>query len=259
VLGVAFDGTGLGSDGSIWGGEILLADLRRFERVAHLRPVPMPGGERAVLEPWRMALAHLRDAGVPADALSSIEPGKLRAVTQLIDSGAFSPLTSSAGRLFDAVAAIAGVRRECHYDGQPAIELEWAAERAPNDSASYEFALERPTATLPWVIDTRPVVREIAEDVRRGSSASVVARRFHTALAGAVVTTLELLRAEHGLGRVVLGGGVFANGLLLDALSSALPARGFELYRPERYPPGDGGLCLGQLAVAAARTDRGVH
>jgi hydrogenase maturation protein HypF len=256
VLGVAFDGTGLGTDGTLWGGEFLLADRLGFERVAHLRPVPVPGGDQAVREPWRMALAYLRDAGAPLDALSGVDAGALAAVSQLLERRAFSPPSSSAGRLFDAVSALTGVRRTCRYDGQPAIELEWAALRAPAEPGEYDFDLTRPATSAPWVVDTRPLVFGVAKDVQRGVSAAAIARRFHRTLVALVVRTLEQLRHERRVSRVVLGGGVFANGILLDELSALLPERGFEVHRPRRFPPGDGGLCLGQLAIAAAHAER---
>jgi hydrogenase maturation protein HypF len=256
VLGVAFDGTGLGSDGTIWGGEFLLATRHGFERVAHLRAVGMPGGDRAVLEPWRMAVAYLRDAGLDLGVLGDVGAGPLAAVSKLLEKGAFCPPTSSAGRLFDAVAALTGVRRDCHYDGQPAIELEWVALGATDDGSAYDFELARERPGAPWVLDTRPLVRGVAGDVARGVAPGVVSRRFHRTLAALVTNTLERLRAEHGVARVVLGGGVFGNGVLLDQLLVTLPARGFEPYRPERFPPGDGGLCLGQLAVAAAQAEK---
>ncbi len=256
VLGVAFDGTGLGSDGTLWGGEFLLADRLGFERVAHLRPVPVPGGDQAVREPWRMALAYLRDAGAPADALAGTEPNALAAVSRLLERRAFCPVSSSAGRLFDAVSALAGVRRTCRYDGQPAIELEWAALRAPAEQGEYDFDLARAATSAPWVVDTRPLVWGVAKDVGRGVSAAVIARRFHRTLVALVVRTLEQLRHERRVSRVVLGGGVFANGILLDELCALLPERGFEVHRPRRFPPGDGGLCLGQLAIAAAHAER---
>jgi hydrogenase maturation protein HypF len=256
VLGVAFDGTGLGSDGTLWGGEFLLADRHGFERVAHLRAVPVPGGDQAVREPWRMALAYARDAGASLSAPASVDHARFSAVSRLLEARAFCPPSSSAGRLFDAVAAIAGVRHTCHYDGQPAIELEWAALRAPEARGVYDFELARASRSAPWVVDTRPLIRDVVRDVERGTSPEDIARRFHRTLVALVIATLERLRDERGVRTVVLGGGVFANGILTDALVAELPERGFEVHRPRRFPPGDGGLCLGQLAVAAAHAER---
>jgi hydrogenase maturation protein HypF len=251
VIGVAFDGTGLGSDGSIWGGEFLLCERGAFERVAHLRPVPMPGGDRAVLEPWRMGVAYAWDAGLdPRRCFSDLE-GERRAVLALLERPSSSPLSSGAGRLFDAVSALAGVCRHSSYDGQAAIELEWAAMRS-DAVGRYDFALDTSRREAPWQLDMRPLLRDVLDDLQRGAPACDVARRFHRTLVAGVVRTCELVRDTFGLERVVLGGGVFANSLLVEGLSRVLPDRGFSLYRPERFPPGDGSLALGQLAVAGA-------
>jgi hydrogenase maturation protein HypF len=251
VIGVAFDGTGLGSDGSIWGGEFLLCERAAFERVAHLRPVPMPGGDRAVLEPWRMAVAYAFDAGQDAAHFFPEHEKERRAVLKLLERRAFCPASSGVGRLFDAVSALAGVCRQSSYDGQAAIELEWAAMRS-DAVGRYDFALDQGSEGAPWQLDMRPLLRDVIEDLSRGAAACDVARRFHRTLVASVVKTCERLREAFGIARVVLGGGVFANALLVEGLSRALPDRGFSLYRPERYPPGDGSLALGQLAVAAA-------
>jgi hydrogenase maturation protein HypF len=252
VIGVAFDGTGYGTDGSIWGGEFLFCDRLHFERRAHFRPLPLPGAERAVLEPWRIALSCLVDAGEPLDLLPSRTPNELRAVGKLLESGAFSPRSSGVGRLFDAVSALCGLCSHSTYDGQAAIELEWAAHGALTDSA-YDFEFEFAANDTPHVVDTRPLVRGVARDLRGGATPAAVSRRFHRTVARIVVDTCERMRAETGHAKVVLGGGVFANAILIRELEETLPARGFELFRPRAYPPGDGGLCLGQLAVAAAR------
>jgi hydrogenase maturation protein HypF len=153
--------------------------------------------------------------------------------------------------LFDAVSALAGVCRTSSYDGQAAIELEWAAMRS-DAVGRYDFAIDQGTDGAPWQLDMRPLLRDVIEDLSRGTEACDVARRFHRTLVASVVRTCERLRETFGISRVVLGGGVFANTLLVEGLSRALPDRGFSLYRPERYPPGDGSLALGQLAVAAA-------
>jgi hydrogenase maturation protein HypF len=251
VLGVAFDGSGLGHDDLIWGGEFLLCDRQKARRVAHFRPLPMPGGESAVREPWRMAAAYAHAAGASLDVLAE-HGATLAQVLQLLERGAFCPQSSGVGRLFDAVSALLGICTRASYDGQAAIELEWAATGLSADG-EYAFELVREDSAAPWLVDTRPLVRTLLDDLSGGSDVRRVARRFHSTIAAVVLVTLERLRSEHGISRVALGGGVFGNALLVEDLEARLPARGFELYRPRLYPPGDGGLCLGQLCIAAAR------
>jgi hydrogenase maturation protein HypF len=260
VLGVACDGAGLGSDGTIWGGEVLRCDRSRFERLAHFRAVPMPGGEKAALEPWRMALAHLLDSGASLSALpNALDERAVRVVTRMIEREVNCPLTSSVGRLFDAVSALCGVCSASSYEGQAAIELEWAASRAASKHSlvPYPFRVARRLASGPLQVDVRPMIREIVSDLRAGTSSALVARRFHATLAAALCELCVALRAETGLGRVVLAGGVFANALLVHELEERLAQAGFATHRAHAYPSGDGGLSLGQLAIAAARDGRG--
>ncbi len=254
VLGLACDGSGDGGDGTIWGGEVLLCDRSNAQRVAHLRTVPMPGGERAVSEPWRMALAHLLDAQAPLAALpNGIDAQALRVVSRMIERDFNCPRTSSVGRLFDAVSALCGVRLHASYEGQPAIELEWAALRATQAAPAYPYRVARAAAGAPLELDTRELIRAIAEDVRLGTPTTAVALRFHVTLAAALCELCLALRAEHGLSQVVLAGGVFANALLVTELEQRLAQQAFQVFRPHLYPSGDGGLCLGQLAIGAAR------
>jgi hydrogenase maturation protein HypF len=253
VVGVTFDGTGYGTDGLIWGGEFLVGDYRTFRHAAHLRLVGLPGGERAVREPWRVALAHLRDADVGPDLLKArVLPVELRTVERMLERGLNTPLTSSAGRLFDAVAALAGVRDRVSYEGQAAVELEWLASGVSPDGA-YPFALsEQPQE--PLVVDTRPLIRAVADDVGRGIAAALVARRFHSTAVEMIAAVCDRLRRATGLADVVLSGGVFLNALLTGEVSARLGADGFRVYRQRLVPPNDGGLSLGQLAIAAAQT-----
>jgi hydrogenase maturation protein HypF len=242
VLGVAFDGTGLGSDGTLWGGEVLRADLRSFERVGHLRPVPLPGGERAVREPWRMALAYLRAAyGDDVPELPVVGHPHWRAVAGLADSG-LAPTTSSAGRLFDAVAAIAGVRDTVTYEGQAAIELEQLADTGA--AGSYPLPLDG------TVVDGAALVRSVVEDLGAGVPVAQVSARFHATLALTVAELCDAVR--EGLSTVALSGGVWQNSLLLTRTLDALEARGFRVLTHQQVPCNDGGISLGQLAVAAA-------
>jgi hydrogenase maturation protein HypF len=257
---VAWDGTGYGEDGTVWGGEFLLCDRRSFRRVGHLRVVGMPGGERAVREPWRMALAQLRDSELGFDVLSGRVPqNDARILARMLDRGVNCPRTSSAGRLFDAVSALCGVCTESSYEGQAAIELEWAASRAaPDDCTRYPYELRAASEHEPLSVDTRPLIRAVVEELSRGRDVPLIARRFHSTLAAIILDVCLALRAQFGVERVVLGGGVFANALLLEAASARLTPENFQIFWPQSYPAGDGGLSLGQLAVAACR-DRGDH
>jgi len=254
LLGLAWDGTGLGTDGRIWGGEFFVCDRRSVRRVAHLRELGLPGGERAIREPWRVALAALLDAGLGPEALGEhLDRTALRVACRMLERGLNCPHASSAGRLFDAVSSLCGVRHVSSYDGQAAIELEWLASRAPavDDSRAYPYELAQGENGA-HVLDTRPLIVALASELRRGVAPARVARRFHATLAALILDVCLVLRAEHGLTRVVLSGGVFANALLVTGVEKRLRAAQFQVFRPQRFPPGDGGLCLGQLGIAAA-------
>jgi hydrogenase maturation protein HypF len=248
AVGATYDGTGLGTDGTVWGGELLVGDLAGFERAGHLWPVRLPGGARAVREPWRMACAWLLEAGAePPPGLVGAAGGRWAAVQALArDGGGVSPATSSMGRLFDAVAALAGVRTHCAYEGQAAIELEAAC--APGDAAPYPLPV-----TPELVLDARPTIRAVAGDVAAGVAAGTVAARFHAAVAAATATAVTRAAAVRGLGTAVLSGGVFQNRRLLDDTAARLEAAGLRVLVPERVPVNDGGIAYGQAAAAAAR------
>jgi hydrogenase maturation protein HypF len=258
VIGVTFDGTGFGTDGAVWGGEFLTGEYSGFRRAAHLRYVGMPGGDQAVREPWRMAVAHLADAGTTLPALTArISPLHLRTIIRMLERRFNTPPTSSAGRLFDAVAALAGVRDRVSYEGQAAIELEWLATGvAPDGTYPFDVGLpeEGGAADAPLVVDTRPLIATVAEEARKGVEAARIARRFHTALVDLIAAVCGRVREATGLGAVVLSGGVFLNALLTREAYARLGREGFRVYRHRRVPPNDGGLSLGQLAVAAARS-----
>jgi hydrogenase maturation protein HypF len=256
VIGVSFDGTGYGTDGAIWGGEFLVGDYRQFRRAAHLRYVGMPGGDQAIREPWRMALAHLVDASGTDDLLASRVPAPARrAARTMIERQFNTPLTSSAGRLFDAVAALTGLRERVSFEGQAAMELEWLAAEAATDNA-YPFDLVQtgegtfPQANL--VVDTRPTIRAVARDARQGTDTRLIARRFHCTMVELIAGVCDRLRQATGLEVVVLSGGVFMNALLTHEARGALQRAGFRVYCHRLVPTNDGGLSLGQLAVAAA-------
>ena len=253
ALGVTWDGAGWGTDGCVWGGEFLVGDRAAVHRAAHFRYVAMPGGDRAAREPWRMALAHLRDAGVDeADALRAVPLTTRRAVGQMVERALNAPMTSSVGRLFDAVAALCGAPQATTFEGQAAMWLESLAEQS-RDKGRYQFTLdEAAEPTAPLTVDTRPLIRGVEQDRRAGVMPAAIARRFHSTLAEIVTDVVRVLGSRTGLRRVALSGGVFLNGILAVQVESLLAAAGFAVYRHRVVSPGDGGLSLGQLAVAAA-------
>lgn len=257
AIGVCFDGAGWGGDGTVWGGEFLIGDARAFWRAAHLRRVAMPGGETAIREPWRMAVAYLRDAGVAIEdsALARrLDPVRLRLIDRLLDRGFNAPLTSSAGRLFDAVAALVGLSDPVSYEGQAAMRLEAMASEA-TAAGVYPFAVEESGGRLE--VDSRPLVRAVVADVGRDAVPATIARRFHATLAEVVEAVCRRIRDAWGVDTVVLSGGVFMNAVLTEEVPERLRRAGFRAYRHEIVPPNDGGLCLGQLAIAAARDAAG--
>ncbi|MBX6381567.1 MAG: carbamoyltransferase HypF [Microbispora sp.] len=253
VAGVAFDGLGYGADGTLWGGEFLVADLAGFERAGHLAPVPMPGGATAIRQPWRMAAAYLDlayDGDVPEDLdVVRRNAGRWAAVVALARRGGNAPLTSSMGRLFDAVAAVAGVRDTITYEGQAAVEFEQLADPEVDDAYPCDLVDEGPGFAVPGA----ELVRAAADDLRAGVPREVVAARFHNAVAGIVAAGCARIREATGLTTVALSGGVFQNLLLLGRAVPLLEERGFTVLTHHRVPPNDGGVSLGQAAVAAAR------
>jgi len=252
VIGVAFDGTGYGTDGTIWGGEFLLADLATFERGGHLAPVPMPGGAAAIRQPWRMAAAYLDAAGLsePPGGLDVIRRNSDRwaAVTGMAQRGINAPLTSSAGRLFDAAAAILGVRDAINYEGQAAVELEQLADAA--ETGAYPARIE---PGQPFQVRGGDLVQAVIDDLAAGTAPEVIAARFHHGVAALIEAGCLLMRDRHGLDTVALSGGVFQNLLLLGRTVTRLEARGFRVLVHSRVPCNDGGISLGQAVIAAAR------
>jgi hydrogenase maturation protein HypF len=249
VIGVAFDGTGYGTDGAIWGGEVLIASYAGFTRAAHLRYVPLPGGDGAVKHPCRVALAHLHAAGTAwSDDLPPVtacDETERRVLRRQVEMGVRTVPTSSMGRLFDAVAALAGVRQHATYEGQAAIELESIVD--PNVHTRYAFGL---LDGEPMLIDPAPVIGAIVADVRAGAPASTIAARFHHAVADAIVEVCLRQQCSTGLNRVALSGGVFQNTTLLSETVCGLHAAGFEVLTHRLVPPNDAGLALGQAAIA---------
>ena len=253
VIGVALDGTGYGTDGKIWGGEFLVCDFENFERRAHLAYLPLAGGDSAVRQPWRSALAYL-DAAFGSDAASlplplfkQIPPKQIEFVRTMIARKIQTVDTSSCGRLFDAVSSILGIRHETTYEGQAAIELEAAATQADE---SYGFEI---SSSDPMQIDLHSTIRSLTADFLGGTSAGIVSARFHATMARVVVDVCTRIRQSSGLNRVCLSGGTFQNLHLLAQSTAGLRASGFEVYIHHRVPTNDGGLALGQAVIASAR------
>ncbi|MGB9206297.1 MAG: carbamoyltransferase HypF [Terriglobales bacterium] len=265
VIGFALDGTGYGTDGHIWGGEVLLADYVGFERAAHLAYVPMPGGEAAIREPWRMALSYLTRSGLKLGDLPSVsrvQAKKAELVLRMLEKNVNCPLTSSCGRLFDAVAALLGVRETVNYEAQAAIELEMLA-RDSADERPYSFALveENKGANVDgneaenqgWIIETEPLWQEILADLKQGVPASAISRRFHLGLVAVLAEVARRLRQRTAVDRVCLSGGSFNNLQLFERLQARLIEDGFLVFSHREVPAGDGGLSFGQALVAARR------
>jgi hydrogenase maturation protein HypF len=249
VIGVAMDGTGYGTDGKIWGGEFMVADYGGFERRAHLRYVPLAGGDAAVRQPWRPALAYLADTFGPSTEFPELAiwrdvPESLRKVVRsMIAHGVNAVETSSCGRLFDAVASIVGVRQQISFEGQAAIELETAA--ADGVADGYPFGLDTD------IVDFRPAVERIVAEGRGGTPVGMIAARFHNTVAEAIVEVCRRLRAEEKLNRVCLSGGTFQNIKLLARTVAGLRQLEFKVFMHAQVPPNDGGISLGQAVVAA--------
>jgi len=250
AIGVIFDGIGYGDDGTVWGGEFLVGDFAGYRRLGHLAQVRMPGGDAATREPLRMALSWLvASYGAelpPLELLQRIPEAELRLYRQMLARGLNSPLTSSCGRLFDAVAALVGVRERVSYEGQAALELEMLSEPV---AEAYPVAVSERDGMLQ--LDPRPLLRALVADLQGAVPAAVIGGRFHRGLAEGALAVCRTLRQREGLDRVVLSGGVFQNRLLTETLSALLAADRFEVLRHSLVPPNDGGLALGQAVVAA--------
>lgn len=255
VIGISMDGVGLGTDGNIWGFEGLICNLLDFQRFIHLDYVRQPGGDMATHQPWRMALSYLsRYFGTamldePLDFLKELPRDQVEMVVKALEHGINAPLTSSAGRLFDAVAAMVGVCRNSVFHAEAPMRLENIADW--NASGSYRFGIST-------VIDPEPVIREIVRDLQRKTGPAVISARFHTAVVEAVVDIAKLGHKQYDLKRVVLSGGSFQNRYLLAKAEIRLRESGFEVYSPLMFPANDGGIALGQMAVAACKRKLGL-
>jgi hydrogenase maturation protein HypF len=262
ALGAIFDGTGHGLDGTVWGGELLIGDRASFRRVGSLFPVRLPGGAQAIREPWRMACAWLAAAGeaqggeegergpdVPRALRNSVDERVWRQVSQIQRAGTASPVTTSMGRLFDAAAALCGLRARVNYEGQAAVELEGACDA--HERGSYPFSLTQDGELL--VIDPCEAIRAIVDDVEAGVQTGRIASRFHATMATATVAALSRAASAQGSELIVLSGGVFQNRRLLEAVVAGLGVLGLRTIVPELLPAGDGGISYGQAAIAARR------
>jgi hydrogenase maturation protein HypF len=251
AVGAIYDGAGLGADGAVWGGELLTGGLGGYARAGHLRAVRLPGGDRAAREPWRMACAWLAEAlgaepPLPPALAGAVDPRRWQAVAGLVRTGVASPPTTSMGRLFDAVAALCGVRAEVSYEGQAAIELEALAD--PDERDAYPLPV-RSGDTLE--LDARETIAAVVREAGEGMPVATISARFHGAVARATAEGCRLAAERSALDTVVLSGGVFQNRLLLERTAELLTAAGLRVLTPERLPPGDGGISYGQAAVAA--------
>jgi hydrogenase maturation protein HypF len=270
LIGLALDGTGYGIDGNVWGGEVLIAGYEDFDRAAHFEYVPLPGAAAAIREPWRMAVSYLAHhfgrEYVKHDLLKNdikftrqLSPPKVDLILRMMEQRVNSPLTSSCGRLFDAVAALAGIRQEINYEAQAAIELEMAM--TSSDVVSSEDENAYPIKLAPdvvrgsghWIIGTRPLFEALLEDLGRDVPAGAISRRFHDGLVEGFVQIATILRSKTALNRVCMSGGTFNNVYFSQRLETRLSETGFEVFTQKEVPSGDGGLSLGQAVIAAAK------
>jgi hydrogenase maturation protein HypF len=255
VIGVALDGTGFGLDGTVWGGEFIKANLRDFDRLAHLKKVPMPGSSMAIKEPWRMALVYLSEAfgdqvmELKIDLTKRIDSQKWDILKRAIKQKVNSPLTSSMGRLFDAISSLLSIRDEVHYEGQAAIELEMIADQGVKEG--YRF--QNHGDEVPMVIDPAEMIRGIVRDLIDRVPSSRISGKFHQTISRMIIETCQTIRSEEALNRVVLSGGVFQNIFLLSLVTEGLKRSGFDVYTHHLVPPNDGGISLGQAVIAHMR------
>ena len=258
VIGVAFDGLGYGADGAIWGGEFLISSLIGYERRAHFRYIPLAGGDTAVRQPWRSAVAYILDA-LGSDPVSlrlpgwdTVSPRNLDLVQSMIRQGTNTVPTSSCGRLFDAVAAIVGFRHQVNYEGQAAVELEMAAQ--PGIDSAYEFDINQGRC---WEIDFRPTIKSIAHEVEKKWPVPLIAAKFQNTVVMVIVEVCRRLREMEDVNRVCLSGGTFQNLYILERVIPRLQEFGFEVFRNVEVPPNDGGISLGQAVIADAMLRKG--
>jgi hydrogenase maturation protein HypF len=255
VIGVAFDGTGYGADGTIWGGEFLIADWRSYQRAGHLEYIPLPGGSAAIKRPYRIALSLLftllgDDCSLEGLPLEKINPNEVKIVRKQLKQGLNSPPTSSAGRLFDAVSALAGVRGEIDYEAQAAIELEMLATDKAHRSGpkAYPFSIVAEDGAK--VVKLGGLISSVVADLRDSVPVPVISYRFHLTVAQIIVAMCRDISQESGIKRVALSGGVFQNRLLFGLTTRALSKEGLTILTHHLVPCNDGGISLGQAVIA---------
>ncbi|HSG68538.1 MAG TPA: carbamoyltransferase HypF, partial [Bacteroidales bacterium] len=255
VIGISFDGVGLGTDGNIWGGEFLLCNLHDFERKFHLDYTKMPGGDKATKEPWRMAVSYLMKVfgddyhNLKLPFLENLNEEKTALIEQALRSGINSPLTSSTGRLFDAVAALTGLCTTASFHAEAPMRLESIIDI--NETGYYPFRISD-------VVDTSPIIEAICDDLVRGIAVPRISARFHNTVINIIFAAAGLIAAETGIRRVVLSGGSFQNKYILERAENGLRDKGYEVFSPLDIPANDGGIALGQLAIAAAMRNKGL-
>ncbi len=260
VIAITLDGTGYGTDGNIWGGEILLCNPNDFIRKAHLSYIKMPGGDAAVLEPWRMATSILYQVfgiellNLEIPLIKEVPMEKLSFVCQMLEKNLNSPLTSSAGRVFDAISSLLGVRHEVSYESQAAIELE-AIVKGMENKEYYGFKLhpyETDNGNTVNEIDLKPCIQQIINSIQYGESKALISLKFHNTIVDAFSIAAAAISRETGVKKIVLSGGVFNNDIILDTMIQALEEKNLKVYTHSKVPCGDGGICLGQAVIAAA-------
>jgi len=250
VMGVAFDGIGLGDDGNIWGGEFLICDLKEYKRFTHFEYTPMPGGDQATLNPWRMAVSYLYQVfgetfySLDMPFLKDIDPLQIKMVVQMIEKKLNTPLTSSVGRLFDAIAALTGLCTRSTFHAEAPMRLEAAIREQSGRSYDFDFGNE---------IVVKPMIRQIATDILAGEKLSGISLKFHNTIVNIILEVALHVRETNGIKKIVLSGGTFQNRYLLEQIEPALLQAGFQLYLQKKVPCNDGGIALGQLAIAAQK------
>jgi hydrogenase maturation protein HypF len=263
AIGVALDGTGYGQDGQVWGGEFLIADYTRFKRAAHIKYLPMPGGEAAIRRPYRMALSYL--SYLPKELVADLPPARqvspleLGVLTKQIKENLNSPLTSSMGRLFDAVSSLLDICHSSTYEGQAALELEMKVEQSIRDGYLWPVKGQR----FPIIIDWEYPLKGVIADLKAGVPVSVISARFHNSVAQMIASTCLAIREITGLNKVALSGGVFQNVFLLEQALEKLQQNSFEAFIHHQVPCNDGGISVGQAVVANAQfkatPKKGIH
>ena len=254
VMGVAYDGTGYGDDGKIWGGEFLLCDLKEYLRVGHLKYYPLPGGDKAIMEPWRIAYSYLysiygsKAKKIDIDFNCRMDYDKLSIIEKMIDKNINSPLTSSCGRLFDAASSLIGIRDEISYEGQAAMELESFC--ASGVKERYNFCICKEGDE--FIIDPQKIFIDIIKDLKEGIDKKVMAAKFHNTVAEFTLNLCGKIRENSGINKIALSGGVFQNKYLTEKVVSLLEDKGFKVYTQRKVPPNDGGISLGQAVIAGS-------